>query len=995
MSRQNWDDEYESPLFIFPDDEESSEYEAMPIVFDDDEGAPASPAPTQAAPEDGISVVPSAAPAGDSWSAQGTSSLTRRSSASKAPVEYPEGSLGAFSTPEDYEAHMNAAQDDNDDGQEYDEPIFLFPPDEDEKPERNRLSSSTDDGDLDDSIGISFSRYSAESKEGEFFFMPFLDIPDEIEDEEEEEDEGEEVSFSFRKVDAEQVKKEKEFIFMPFLNVSEEAEEEPEEEETTHRRSSKGTIFDEGLYLIPLESEEEEQAEEEKKPEEPEEDDSGIYFVSTEGGVVPEAPKVQRTEKKTTLKSEPPAAPERKKKKKSPEKPDASTGKKPPAKTGSKTGKGTVGKNATAEEQFRAAMRNVSPEIRAAVKNDPVQRAALEQAVRIALVQQAAQEAVEKATGRPVFGGSSSAVSSRKKKRIPRPPQSQKPVSSFLGGSSRASSMSFSPITLRTPYDDGGVSEFGVTDEQKKAAETPAASQSSAGTLISAGTAGVPDANQDSILALLNASGQGTGAGQSAAPDSAQDSVLDTLAGKTSGAKPRSAYQSPAAVRAAMRTGLDYEAPQPQTAAAPAAKTAVSAAEQEMQAKRSGCLIWIIVAFIAFFVGLIAILILPNISKQNSFDKAVDLMNDGNYVQAIELFEEFKENDTKFYDTSRTNISECAYKLASQYYSEGKYYEAYNLLMDKAIVNEETTALALRCNYYYAEQRYAEGDWQTAAAAYANLLNVQYEDSQDKYNICQYQVASQDAEVGDYLQAYQGFALLGDYSDSRYRAACMVCKAWAKYYQSVTDVQLSDAIAVLSENASNGEALDILNSVYVKAVEFRQTQQHTNAYKTFQALGDYSDSGYMEALSLYEIWSANPDYGTLSQREEAMEELRVRVGNDEAVEALSSSGFNPVRLMGRWTDGESTISLQRTSPDSDELTLVLQLLSHDGTVISVESTDIGFDGNVLYRLTDPDDSTSAEALFEITGFDSLVAMEPGSFSFYCFLNNSEYTLARD
>jgi len=1015
LSRQNWDEEefdegYDAPLFIFPDDEDDIQYDRAPVASD------SKAAKADSGQDDGISAVPSGSgdveydvrrsesiTESEPWGSPGGSTLRRRSG-SNAPVEYPEGSLGAFSTPEDYEGHTSAVSDEpEDDEPEYDAPIFLFPPDEVEdddydvraasssrgKGSSGRRSTRSDDGDLDDSIGISFSRYSAENKEGEFFFMPFLDIPDEVEEEEEEE--GEEVSFSFRKVDAEQVKKEKEFIFMPFLNTSEDAEDDDDDDEPEDhhaRRSSKGVIFDEGLYLIPLESEEEEEPEPEDKEEEPEEEDSGIYVVSSVGGVVPTAPKIQRTEeRKTTLRSDnpPSSAPQKKKKKKAPPKPGAaSSGKKQPQKKGA----ATVGKNATAEEQFRAAMRNVSPEIRAAVKNDPVQRAALEQAVRIALVQQAAQEAVEKATGRPVFGGSSAAASgAKKKKRIPKPPQrqSQKPLDSFLGGSSRARSMSFSPITLRTAYDDGGVSEFGVTEEPKTpAAETGAPVQNAAN------TAGMPDSNQDPVLSLIGASGQ---VAQTQNAEETAESILEALGGKTT-PKQRAAYQSPAAVRAAMRTGMDFDSLQ--TAPAPAApKATVSAAEQEMQAKRSGCLIWIIVAFVVFFVSLIAILIIPNISKQNNYDEAISLMNSGRYLQAIEIFETFKSTDTKYYNDSRLYISDCAYKQANQYFADGKYYEAYNLLIDKATVNEQTTALALMSNYYYAEQRYAQGDWQTAVSAYANLLEADYEDSRDKYNICQYQLASKNAEDGKYLQAYQGFTLLGDYSDARYRSACMICKAWETDYSSVTSARLIEAVNILNENLSNGEAMDILNSVYNKAMEYRNAGEHIIAYDSFYALGDYSDSSYRAALSLYGAWNIDPGYGTLHRRQEAMDELYSRRNNDEAEAALNSAGFNPVRLLGEWSDGVSTMSLQRVDENSDDLRLVMNLVSGTGAAVNVDSTSIGFDGNVVYRLTEPGNSSSKELLFEVTGFENLADPQPGSFSFRCFLDSSEYTLERE
>ncbi len=977
MSQLHWGDEegYEESPIVFPDDD---------TEMNTDSGAQED---TSLPAEDIQYDLRGHDPSEDEWKGLEVPANTRRSS-KDGPVEYPEGSLGAFSTPEDYEAHAGnivPPREERSREPEYDDPILLFPPDEmDEEFYRSTYSrskaddsarSSDEDGDIDDSVGISFSRYTAETKEGEFFFMPFLDIPDEPEDDDdEEEEEGEEVSFSFRKVDAEQVKKEKEFIFMPFLNTSEETSSEEEDDGDSHsrHRSLKGTIFDEGLYLIPLESEEEEQPAEEEKPAEEDEEDSGIYVVSSVGGSVPTVPKVPSTgEKKTSLKDDRPAPPQGSRKKKK----GGASGKKRPSgkRPASAEGKSQDSKQLSeTEKQFRAAMSKVSPEIRAAVKNDPIQRAALEQAVRIALVQQAAQEAVEKATGRPVFGGSM-AASGGKKRRPPRPPQRQE-------NASRARNVSFSPFTLRTSYDDGGVSEFGVTEETTPtpapAAATPAPTPAATAPAANAGT---PDSNQDPVLALLNGTGQ-----DAAASENAQNAR-------------RAAYQSPAAVRAAMRTGLDYDAPPTQAAAtATGPKTTVTAAEREMQVKRSGCLIWIIIAFVVFFVGVIGVLVLPNVSKQSEYNKGISLMDRGQYMQAIEIFEGFKPDDTKYYNDCREKISECAYLQASQYHSEGKYYEAYNLLVDKAILNSETEALALSSNYYYAEQRYAEGDWQNAANAYSNLIDDQYEDSQEKYNICQYQIAQEKAEQGNFMQAYQGFITLGNYSDANLRAATMIYEAWNADPISVTENQIADAVSTLRALGS-AEAMEVIGKMYIKAEQIAQAGDYTTAYETYYAMGNYSDAPYEAAVALYNIWRQDASYGTLTQREDAMKALRNRVGDETAAEILSSAGFNQVRLLGDWTDGDNTFSLKRTEEDPNRVILTLDVASVNDTRIKMETSDVIFDGNIIFRLTDPtkpDDPNSRRAVIQVSSFDSLVALEPGSFTFYCFLNNREFALNR-
>lgn len=444
-----------------------------------------------------------------------------------------------------------------------------------------------------------------------------------------------------------------------------------------------------------------------------------------------------------------------------------------------------------------------------------------------------------------------------------------------------------------------------------------------------------------------------------------------------------------------MRTGLEPDTPQ-HTAAATATgpKSIMTAADRELQVKRSGCLIWIIVAFVVFFVGLVGVLVMPNISKQSNFDKALNMMEHGQYLQAIQMFESFEESDTKYYEDCRKNISQCAYLQANKYFSEGKYYEAYNILVDKAEYNEETKSLALRANYYYAEQRYGEGDWQNAANAYINLLGEQYEDSQEKYNICQYQLAMQNAEEGNYTQAYQVFTSLGDYSDSRFQASRMIYESWNDDPLSISNVQLVATIETMQELGSL-ESMAVVDKVYAKAGQFAQNGDHKIAYETYEALGNHSDSRFRSAQALYNVWYKDSSYGTLEQRKAAMEILRQRAADDEeAANMLMSAGFNPIRMLGRWSDGDSTVTLSIADGMTDKFVLNMDLASINDTRITLQSSDIIFDGNVVFRLTDPDDPDTKRGVFQVTSFDTLTEYEPAEFTFYCFLNNRDYHMER-
>lgn len=957
----------------------------------------------------------------------------------KPAIEYPEDSFGAYSTPEDYSATLsqkNAVSSYKDDD---DQPLFIFPDDDNEEysdarepyepaaesraeekpsarkePHRTRrkkaeeqweaeeepvdekpirLSSSTEDGNLSDSIGISFSKYSADNKDSEYFFMPFLDIPDEPEEDDEE---TEEVGFSFKKVDAEAVKKEKEFIFMPFLNISDEdseAEEEREGAEHSRRRTSKGTIFDEGLFLIPLESEEEEEEElkveeEKERAKKEEEEDSGIYVVSAEGGVVPTAPVSPRasSQKRTPQKQEQKQT-KQKSKSREPAKSSA-PGKKTGAPASSTTKDGKKGKKLTAEEQFRAAMRSVNPEIRAAVKNDPIQRAALEQAVRIALVQQAAQEAVEKSTGRPVFGnyiggGSSGSTGiMNQKKRPPKPPQqrqgqkqSHMPPQMDGGSHNARGGLNFNPISLRTPFDNTpsefGASanqpaEFGIDPGIPMAGRQPVGTQQSNAMTSNAGgrqdrntESGMSqlshDMNQDPGLAALSPSHDNQGA-----IDVSQDPVLNSIAQQTGGAK-KAAMQSPAAVRAAMRAGADtggaVTAMTPQIAQQP--RTAASAAAEDAQTRRSGCLVWMIVVFIAFFIGIIAIAVVPSFTREMRYQNATTAMTEQDYTEAIKLFEGLSSNANNVYKDSDIKALECVCSLAREYIAREEYESAVSTITGYEQKSVEAANINAESRYllgleYFSQQRYADAyETVRTITGYSNeALDLAYRSN--------YECAMEYYRNEDYAAAAELFGKF-EYEDSR--SMWSTCKyALAEQY--------------FEAGSQSARATD-----------------YYNAYSNYIELGDYGDSEIQSARALYlaQVNRTGTDLFSFNFTEvgNALSILEKNIDGEGIRDIISDPFFYQTKLLGTWNAEQNYITFTQ---DSNITKFTMAITGVDNCPTSVENTRFAVDGEG-FSVRYADD---AGEVFYINNaqFDDRYTAKPMSITFICALNGQQYTLTR-
>lgn len=909
------DEEYEQPLFHFEDDEDTE-----PVVFhfdDSDAGSGRSAMSSQPEPPqfEFADEAPSApAPAAEK--------PTAPQNASPAELDQPVMFGGdVYRSPEPEPVYS-----------ETDEPAFVPHFDDDDPID-------------DDNISFSFGKVDADQSEKEYIFMPFLDIPDEPEEED-----GEKITLSFSKVKAE--RREKEFIFMPFLNVPEEEEEEDTSDQHGRFQTSKGTIVDEGLVLIPLEPEEEEEEEEAEEGSSSDklEEDSGISIVG--GDVEPRKPV----------------------KKSSGDGKKRSSGK-----GGSKSSKSGSKEKLDPEQQFRQAMRNIDPQILAAVRNDPVQRAALEQAVRIALVQQAAQEAVEKATGRPVFGYSAGAQKSTDQKKKKKKPRSaaERPSTPYESTSTSKYGKSGRTINVQSSgvgsIFDTAPSEFGVDSDSSAPPPPPVvttpdinnqpasfdpAISSSSSKMSPAQMSVTPSALQDPVIAALENRAKNRGM-----PDASQDPALAALSGSSGGhdaAQPRTestpasqaaperekriVANSPAAIRAAMRNGVDVAAMQ--TAASNASANAgAAAAHREATAaaditKRSGCLVWIIVLFIAFFIGLLALAVWPALSNELKYQSATDDFSAGSYLSAAQAFDKLDD-----YKDSARKSDEAYYAYASQLSDNGEFIDAI---------------------------------------ANFKLVDPTYQDVSERLAACQYSIGKQFLDSGDYIAAYDQLYQIPKYLDAGELAKQANYNAAEKFYADGNYENARVRYSMFLDYLDSREKWQ--SAQFLCAQELENESKFKEAYELYAEIPDYNYGSYHAAITLAQAAAANGSKAfTYEEMRSAALELLNYPTDEAAQNAMNTRVFNMYLFEGTWKCDDGTVIFS-ISPEDGANTLAIDLAQEGGRV---EHGNVAFIDDDIFT----NSSGDGELLLSIVSFSSTPGEMPASVTIKGAFGET-YTLTR-
>ena len=192
--------------------------------------------------------------------------------------------------------------------------------------------------------------------------------------------------------------------------------------------------------------------------------------------------------------------------------------------------------------------------------------------------------------------------------------------------------------------------------------------------------------------------------------------------------------------------------------------------EKKKKSKKPLIIILSVIAVIALCVA--GFFIFQEVSRSNAYDQATASFNSGNYSQAESTFSELGDyRDAK--DMAQLSKAHALFEEGKSLYDKGDYEEAKAkfALVNSKDLSDEVTEWMNKCDYALAEELFDQGDYSGAQTAFFDLGN--YSDSVERVSACGYVIAEQLASNGEVEEAYEAFLGLGDYLDSAQRAiAC-------------------------------------------------------------------------------------------------------------------------------------------------------------------------------------------------------------------------------
>ena len=261
--------------------------------------------------------------------------------------------------------------------------------------------------------------------------------------------------------------------------------------------------------------------------------------------------------------------------------------------------------------------------------------------------------------------------------------------------------------------------------------------------------------------------------------------------------------------------------------------------------KKVAVIVTPIVSALVIFLILLTSVIIPN----GNYNKAVALMNDGKYEDAISAFEALNG-----YKDSSTKILECKYSEAIDLMQSGKYEDAIVVLKtingfsdsSDIILNCELTLK--RISYEKALELFNKGDYTQAKDIFSTISN--YEDSSsyiskctDKINENAYTIALNLLSQKKYDEAISAFTALSNYKDSPQK---IKDAKLAKGEYLLAKKDYSAAIDIFSELGIYSNASQkLVQAKYEYANYYFQKGQYTNAINYYKEVGSYSNAESM------------------------------------------------------------------------------------------------------------------------------------------------------
>ena len=160
------------------------------------------------------------------------------------------------------------------------------------------------------------------------------------------------------------------------------------------------------------------------------------------------------------------------------------------------------------------------------------------------------------------------------------------------------------------------------------------------------------------------------------------------------------------------------------------AKRQAAKKESRRRAKRNA-IIWANIGFIALALILVFTVIVPAIKQETAYNVAVDLMEKGWYIEAIEAFDAldgYKDSEDKI-DECNIAIKDAYYDNAKALMEKGKYFDAVEAF--KVVKGyKDSDEMVTKCTYEAAVALMNEGKYEEAVEAFEALDG--YKDSAEK-----------------------------------------------------------------------------------------------------------------------------------------------------------------------------------------------------------------------------------------------------------------------
>lgn len=227
-------------------------------------------------------------------------------------------------------------------------------------------------------------------------------------------------------------------------------------------------------------------------------------------------------------------------------------------------------------------------------------------------------------------------------------------------------------------------------------------------------------------------------------------------------------------------------------------------AQTEKRAKKKKRKIGAVITLSSLLLIVLSVLFAVILLPQLRYNKALSLIKEEKYDQAIEIFVSLGD-----YKDSADRVFRTKYDLALRLYGEEKYDEAYTFF-DGLGDYRDSQGLKKECIYKSGLSLLNSGKWAEAKEKLSSLNN--YKDAGKNIKECDYQLGLIAIKGEDWEKAVNIFSSLADYKDSE-------------------------------------EQLILSN--YNKAKEMHKAGKYTEAVKIFEELSDFEDSKELKLVSMY------------------------------------------------------------------------------------------------------------------------------------------------